>query len=401
MSDIIDYIKWRGDISFFNDKFNEIDALILSQFSYLDFSDIVSDDFDDDISLKEAWRLFSKISRHCDRKDPGVLISKDVTLLFEEMAKSERFLCMRLCGYVNTVDEKEEKQFSAITAILPDGTNVVVFRGTDDTIVGWKEDFNMSFLDNVPSQLSAIDYLTKASSKLEGGMIIAGHSKGGNLAIYSSLFCDSGVRKRIIGIYNNDGPGFKPELLTKRSYKEIYDRIHSYIPQSSVVGMLFACHDEYKIVKSRQFGLLQHNPFNWEVVGNKFVLCDKISEGSAFADSTFRDWVMKMDKNQKEKFVDALFEIIEASNATTLTELKEDGMKGYGAMIKSLTLADDETKSVLIKTLQLLFETAKDNLLYGKSKKEMAMEKVEDIVSKVKLHKSKKYVVVKKKEGEL
>ncbi len=398
MGNILDYIKWRGDLEFDKDEFNSIDALILSQFSYLNLEDIVPESFSKKIKLKEALNIFLDLSYQKKRLETGLLISDEILSMFNEMGKSKRFSDIKLCGYVNLIDKEEEKQFSAVTSMLNDGSNIVIFRGTDDTLVGWKEDFNMSFLDHVPSQSAAVEYLTKAGECLEGSLRVAGHSKGGNLAIYSSAYCSEEIRKRIICIYNNDGPGFSQEFLSKKSYKDIYKKIYSYVPQSSVVGMMFSYHREFNVVQSRQFGLFQHNPFNWQVLGNKFVLCDKITDSSEFADNTLRDWILKMDNAQKEKFVDALFEILDSTDAKTLTELKSDGIKNSGLILKNISALDDETKEILIKTAQLLIKSAKENLVSNKSSKPAAKKRINIITSKIPLPKGKKYIIIKEKK---
>ena len=199
MANILDYIDWRGDLTFNQSSFNDIDNLILSRISYLPFDGII--DEMETITVREAHERFKKL----DLKNVKILQEEDLDL-FPSVAQSTRFGNLFLKNYINKRDLQEEKQFSAITIILPDGTMYIAYRGTDNTLVGWKEDFNMSFMKSVPAQADAVDYLNNVAAQTSGRLRVGGHSKGGNLAVYAAAFCNQDVQDRIIEVYNNDGP---------------------------------------------------------------------------------------------------------------------------------------------------------------------------------------------------
>ena len=202
MANVFDYLKWRGDLNLEQSKFNEIDNLILSRFSYFPFDNIIKEN--EVVTIKELSERFRKTDIN-----PMHILWKDDKEFFPAMGKTERFGNMLATKYINKIETEQEKQFSAITVLMPDDTIYVSFRGTDNTIVGWKEDFNMSFKSHIASQISAKEYLENIAEEFPNKKIrVGGHSKGGNIAIYASAFAKQAVKDRIINVYNNDGPGF-------------------------------------------------------------------------------------------------------------------------------------------------------------------------------------------------
>ena len=206
MSNVCEYVKWRGDLTLKQSKFNEIDALILTRLSYFPFDQLIQPN--EEATVEELSKRFEKAD-----KSTMKILWEDDNELFPLMGKSERFGKMIVTQYVNKINAEQEKQFSATTVILPDNTIFVTYRGTDATIVGWKEDFNMCFKSHIASQKDAVEYLNMVSKKYKRLIRIGGHSKGGNLAVYAAMFTNSKVKKRIINIYNNDGPGFDDEII--------------------------------------------------------------------------------------------------------------------------------------------------------------------------------------------
>ena len=252
MANIFDYLEWRGDLKLSASSFNSVDSLILSVLSYVPFDGIVPPELGrDGMTIAEAAEAFADSGV----KRPGVRNEQDVKLL-SALAASDRFGDMRLTGYVNSVDLEKEKQFSAVTVLMGRGRAYVAFRGTDLSLVGWKEDFNMSFRCPVPSQEAATEYLDRAAARLRGRLYVGGHSKGGNLAVYASVFAKRRTRKRLLGVYNNDGPGFNASVLERKEYVEMQDRLYAFIPQSSIIGMLLEHAERYTIVHSSQSGQL-------------------------------------------------------------------------------------------------------------------------------------------------
>ena len=248
MSNILDYLDWR-DISLKKVEFNEIDNLILSRLSYFPFDGIVEED--ELITIKESYQKYK------NNGTVGRILQEEDIDLFPRLANSERFGNLKLTNYINKLDPIQEKQFSAITIIMPDDTIYVAYRGTDNTIIGWKEDFNMSFCELVPAQIDAVSYLEDVAEKYVNKIRVGGHSKGGNLAVYAATFCKEFVKARIINVYNNDGPGFCDKVIKSKQYKEILEKVHTFIPQTSIIGRLLNHEEKTTILKSEEIGIMQ------------------------------------------------------------------------------------------------------------------------------------------------
>ena len=234
MSDIFDYILWRGDLTFSQTGLNCVDSLIFSQMAYFPLDHLWGKDENGKVTIREAYKRLQEeeerghtIQYHLERDRE----------LFPAMAESRRFGNLVLMDFVNRIDTEIEKQFAAVTVKLLDST-CIIYRGTDNTLVGWKEDFNMSFSTPVPAQIDAVKYLQMISEKVQDALIVCGHSKGGNLAVYASLFCSDSVGRRIRQIYNHDGPGFDGRVVSRTRLLALAGKLHTFVPQSSVIGML-------------------------------------------------------------------------------------------------------------------------------------------------------------------
>ena len=287
MANILDYLDWRGDLTLSERPFNEVDNLILAEICYLDFSGFAPASFAvQTVTLQDAANAY--FAAH-PTTDMGVLVPDQIPVLVERAAKTARFGDIRLLGYVNRIDAETQTQFSAMTMLLPDGSAYVAFRGTDDTIVGWKEDFNMAFTPEIPAQKYACAYLQQAAKALPfRPLLVGGHSKGGNLAVYAAVFCGQPVQKQLTAVYNNDGPGFYTSLLPLPAHRAVSDRITTILPESSVVGMLLAHEERYQVVRSTQIGLMQHDGFSWLVKGERFEHLTELAEGGRIMDQTLK-----------------------------------------------------------------------------------------------------------------
>ena len=356
MANILDYLDWRGDLTFAERAFNEVDNLILAEICYLDFSGVVPDAFSaQPVTLENAARAY--FAAH-PTTDMGVLVPDQIPVLVARAAKTARFRDVRLLGYVNRIDEQTQTQFSAMTMLLPDASAYVAFRGTDDTIVGWKEDFNMAFTPEIPAQSYAALYLQQVSAALPFCTLrIGGHSKGGNLAVYAAVFCEEAVQKKIQAVYNNDGPGFYASLLSLPEHRRIAGKITTLLPESSVVGMLLEHEESYQIVRSTQIGLMQHDGFSWQVKGERFEHLTELAEGGKIMDGALRTFLQQLTEPQRAQFVDTLFAILTCTDASTLTDLKEGGLKTASAMVKALQKLDKPTRKALSDTLKLLVKS--------------------------------------------
>ena len=354
MADIMDYLDWRGDLSFKESAFNEVDNLILSQLAYVNFDGIIPGiAYDESVTLEEACERFFKIY---DEKEvlKNRSLARLAPMLMKKMVQSERFKKLKLGKYKSQLDYEAQKQFAAMHMILEDGTIYIAFRGTDDNLIGWKEDFNMSFMTPIPAQIEAVAYLNETAVDLKQAIRMGGHSKGGNLAIYAAVNCKDEIRTRILKVYNNDGPGFNKEMITSSNYQKMLNRIETIVPQSSIVGMLFEHEEDYIVVKSKYIGFMQHDVMSWEVLGGKFVYSDKRTRGSQILDHTIKSWLNNLGAEEREQFVESLFSILDATGAKTLTDLSKARLKKANMILKSYKAMDATTKEMLSKTIKLL-----------------------------------------------
>ena len=362
MANIIDYIEWRGDLSFSAVPFNDIDALILCQISYLDFSGIVSERFKEYITLDDAASLFRSAKDFSKRRKVGAMINSQTVELLFAAASSKRFGDVKACGYTARFDLQKEEQFSATTFLTGDKHAFVAFRGTDDTIIGWKEDFNMGVLETVPAQTDALGYLTGAMKSIRGRFRVGGHSKGGNLAIYAGANIAGKFKKRIACVYNNDGPGFREETVASPEFRELVPKIRSFYPQFSIVGMLFSHADSYAVVESEQDGIMQHDPFSWHLTKDGFVSLPGFDAASEWFHDTFNAWFRALSEAERSRFVGTLFKVLQATDARTNSELEKNWWQNSAKIVGAFAKLDGPSRDNIIKTVQLLFQIGHHNL---------------------------------------
>ncbi len=351
MANSFDYLFWRGDVPFSASSFNEVDGMLLSRLSYAPFELVGKENA---VTVGAACRALLQIENIEDK-----LLMRDDKRLLELMVESDRFKNLVLFEYVNRIDEESETQFSAVTLQLARGMFYVAFRGTDETLVGWKEDFNMSFTTPVPAQKLAVEYFERVARKVRGRFILGGHSKGGNLAVYAAAFCRLATQRRIDLVENFDGPGFDEKVLETDGYKNVRARISTYVPQSSVVGLLLGHEEEYTIVKSTNTGLLQHDTYSWEVERNRFVYLEKVTDASKFLDYTLKEWIASMSPEKREKLVDTIYMILTETNAKTVKELGDNWILNTASALRTIRSLDDETRKVLAEAMRSLAKGAK------------------------------------------
>ena len=325
MANILDYLDWRGDVLFSVSPINEVDNLIFSQLSFIDLEGILPARVSSgSMPLYEAAERYFE-AHPDDSTSMGLIVPAAIRTLIRRMAQCERYRNLMLAGYVSIIDESVQKQFAALTIQIDERQLYVTYRGTDDTLVGWKENFNMSFMQAIPAQLDAVAYLNHvAADTTHPHIYVGGHSKGGNLAIYAAIHCEEAVKPRIVKVYSNDGPGYHREVIESQDYKTMADRIVNIVPQTSVIGRLLE-HDEcYTVVQSSATGLWQHDGFSWEVKGTKFVEAPALTADSERIERSLKKWVADMDDDRKEAFVEAFYRVLTSTNAKTLTELTRD-----------------------------------------------------------------------------
>ncbi len=345
---ILDYIAWRGDLSFSASPFCDVDALIFAQLSYLDFSKIVGADFENGKTLKDVCEAFCNSADFNERKHLGLVINPLSVDLLLEAGKSARFGGVTLSGFDFRYNKDAEEQFCALTFSFLD-CHFVAFRGTDDTIVGWKEDFNLAFCEKVQAQADSAEYISRALDFFDGSFRIGGHSKGGNLAIFAASSVSDFDFSRIRAVYNFDGPGFPKETLSRPAFLKIQPLVHTVYPQFSVVGQLFSHFDEYTVTKSTGSLLLQHDPFTWLVKGARFDEKQHLDEGSERFSRAFNGWLSKIDGEKRELFVEATFTILKATKSGSLTEIHADSFRASALMVRAMTKLDDETRSAVLE----------------------------------------------------
>lgn len=360
MAGILDYLDWRGDLSFRTAPYNEVDELILCRLAYIPFEDVLTEEFSvRAMTLQEAVRRVRPLTgEHGDGR--RLLMPGDAPML-EKLEHCRRFAAIRLTGYVNHLEPQKEKQFSATTMLLPDGSVLVAYRGTDGTMTGWKEDFNMSFADTVPAQLEAVEYLRRAGEHFWWARLrVCGHSKGGNLAVYAAAFCPPALQKRIVSVRNNDGPGFSDRVLKSSQYRSIVSRIHTYLPQSSIFGMLLEHAEAYSVVYSTNTGLAQHDLFSWSVTREHLVYVERLTEQSQFVDAALKDWMAAMTPAQREQVVDAVFDILHQADVTSMKELTS-GKKNM-VILKAVLRQHDPTRHLIFDALRILRHSVQNTL---------------------------------------
>jgi len=355
MPNILDYLDWRGDLEFQQDPLNEVDNLVFSVLSYMDFAGAVpTTEEAGSVSLADAAETLKQMPEQITAPITSTFFSR-LPVLLEKCAGSARYRDVRLSHYVNRVSFDEAEQFSALVFSTDDTTHFVAFSGTDDTLVGWKEDLEMSFRDVVPAQRSAVEYLELVMSHLPGVFYLGGHSKGGNLAVFAGANISSEMQPSILLMYNNDGPGFQRAVIESPGYQRVANKILTFLPKSSVVGMLLNQSGHYHVVDSDETGFMQHNAFSWEVIGRTFVYQEGLSTASLKFNSALREWLDTVSLEEREDFVTVLFTILEATGARTLKDFTQDKLTNAKAMIATFKQLEPETQGLMKSLLETFF----------------------------------------------
>lgn len=355
---VTEYIRWRGDLPFEACALNEVDNLIFCLLSYVDFDHVMPSDSETRVTLREVAKEYFFTHDEEKRNRPlGLIVPAEILDLFRQMAEAPRYKDVKLFRYVNEISEERELQFSAITAQLTADTYFVAIRGTDDTIVGWREDFNLSWMDEVPAQRLTATYINQLSESLPEGarLYVGGHSKGGNLAVWGAVHADETAQARILHVYSNDGPGFTDDMLKSEAYARMKDRLTCFVPPSSLVGLLLE-HDDYEVIRSSQVGIFQHNGLSWEVMGACFLRESQLSGRGRRNDTVVRERIARMSREEKRLFTKLFFGILESTGARTLTELNQDSLRNAITMFRTLNDQDKDTKELAIYLLTRLFD---------------------------------------------
>ena len=358
--ELFDYLKWRNDVSLRAAPFNEIDNVLLSYLAYADFGELLHEP-------KRHVSIETCLKRFCEKHDMAeVRESKHfierAPLLLEEMVRGARFRGTKVAHFREVFDKEKVQQFAALVFLLPDGTRYVSFRGTDLSITGWKEDFLMSFTAETEGAKEAVSYLNEVAACVEGDLILGGHSKGGNFAMFAAAFCDDAVKERILKVYNNDGPGFREEIVRSAAYRELLPKIINIVPQTSIIGRLLSNEAAHTVVKSTAAGIFQHDVTTWEVTKDKFVRAEP-DAFSDFVEKSLGTWLETMDDEARKSLVETVFSMIEMTEAETFAEFGENLFKNTGLIIKGLGRLPKEKRSELTAALGGLAEAGRATVL--------------------------------------
>ncbi len=339
-SDLFQYMLWRGDIDFRCVGLCEIDNLIFSLLAFIDYSDIADAGYSDNaIPLLDVVGELEKLPP--ERRYLGAIIPDEINDLALVCAYSPRYRDVRVCGYENIIDDKSHSQFSAVSFVLPSGEVCVVYRGTDDTLVGWKENLDMSFLVQTRAQKHAVRYLQEiAEASAERKLYVCGHSKGGNLAIWAAVNSKKRVRDRILYVYNNDGPGFSREFINSPNYVSMKDRMMTFIPQHSVVGIFFEHDENCRIVKSSSLTIMSHDAFSWRLSGPRLLDAHTRTKRTQKNDESINAWISSLTAEQKRDFVQTLYSVLTAGGAVTLSDLKKNMIRHATAIHRAIRALD-------------------------------------------------------------
>ena len=351
MANVFDYLKWRGDLSFTQDPPNAVDALVFSGLCYIRYGGRAEADPDTPVRLKDAAEEYFALE-DCESR---CHVKMDMELL-RAAAGTARFGMTELCMYRDQFIPEQETQFAAMTFLLDDGSMFLAFRGTDNSLVGWKEDFNMTFQQTIPAQRLAAQYVRDVALEYSHPMRLGGHSKGGNLAVFAAARSSPMLQKRILEVVNNDGPGFTQYLMGDPGYLAMVPKIKTYIPQSSVIGMLLEHEEPYTVIRSKTVGLLQHDLYSWEVLGREFIPVQEITESSQFVDATIKTWFAEMSNQERNQLVDVMFTLLGTGGIENALDIFQP--KNIRTYIKTLS-SDAGMRHILSTEFQGLIEAAK------------------------------------------
>lgn len=352
---VFDYLRWRGDLTFAQDAFNEVDNLILCIIAYLNFRrfpELRSRDADKAVLMSDI------VPRMTAEDEQQGLSPNNYIPLMKLAAESCRFAPVRLFGYETVRDETWEMQLDALSFLLPDGTLFCAFMGTDRSLVGWKENLNLSYMDAVPAQIGAVEYVEDMAWRCpERPVRIGGHSKGGNLAAYAAIHIPEALQTRMLDAYNNDGPGFRRDVTDTAEYRRIAAKLHTYIPAASIVGVLLEHTEDYTVVASSSRAIMQHEPLTWGVLGSRFIRQEARSEFGKASDDVVREWLASLSPQEREKFSNALFDMFtQGGTVQSLEDVRQS------ELLRRLA-ADEKQKGIVSEALRRLMADVKDELL--------------------------------------
>lgn len=367
MNTIDDYIKWRGDLTFNIAPINNIDIVLFSQITMLFLETIITSE--DKIKFEDLMNTYYK---KFGNESIGLIIPGSITDVLYSASKENRYKDLVIENYVNIICEEKEEQFCALTMKIDESTTCVVFSGTDDTIVGWKENLNLLLDKNTHAQIDSEKYIENLYDQNYFGnanIIILGHSKGGNLAMFAATNVRKEIQERILKVYNIDGPGFSKHFFETKKYARVENKILEIIPKDSVVGRLFEHQEIQIVVNSNAKGLMQHDVFTWNIERDNFEIIEEISAKSNHVELKIKNLIDTLDKEGRQMFIDSIYSLMCVNNNKLLNTLKNNKI----AIAKAYLNLSKEEKKIILTSINHL---SKDGIIRnGVIKSIIALEK--------------------------
>jgi len=394
MPNINNYIEKYKNISFRRRGLTPLDVMAINEISYVALSEVVSKEFDfgKACGIKDILNYYNEHEK--ELKTNNILFPSKRVKLLRLMANSRRFRDIELCAYREELDILNEVQFCACIVKVPFVADFITFRGTDDNVVSWKEDFKMSYLSKIPAQKLACKYLKEALDNLNGSFILTGHSKGGNLAVYSAACVDESLRERIERIYTYDAPGVHESVVESEGYRAIKSKVIAYVPEDTVVGVLLETDVQTVVIKSKLFGVMQHIVYNWQIKGHDFDKAKKRTDGSILFEKALKQWMKNYTEEELKVICDVAFDLFADIKIVSFLEFKDEFHKKVSDLIKAVKSIDENDSKLINKAfselmhiyISLATEKLKNNKpKFNKNKKQHTKDKISEKHSNIEL----------------
>ena len=385
MGNLITYVQQYEAQTFQEKLVTDIDILVLTEIAYLPFDEIVSSSFEEKtaISLNQLGKEFETIKEKEHKNNP-FMITKERIQLLDVVSKSLRFKDVKVFGFMNDIDDELTKQFAAVCYQWEEESRWIIFRGTDESLTGWKEDFMMTYSDLIPAQIDAIEYLRKQAELFSGSLNISGHSKGGNLSLYASAMQEEDIQHRIKQIYCWDAPGVHRSILNTEGYQRVVSKAKRYIPQDSIVGLMLESQVPYHIIESQGSGISQHSALMWNIEDDHFVELTELTKNSQLTDQTFKQWTEVVSDEDLKLFFDTFFELIFEMGVETVNDVYYNFRMYMRQFFEKAYQMDTEKREILLRVGRLLFqiryEIWKDTLSISVELPTLTLPSVEELV---------------------
>lgn len=375
MPNMLDYLDWRGDVPLSASPFNEVDNAILAQLSYLDLVGIIPTvEEGGSITVFEMAQKYADLGRTNEINSYEGVVSPLTRFLPQKMAAGQRFSRAKLSKLRSTLDHDSQEQFFAFHVSLPNRTTYISFRGTDNTLLGWRENFAMTYM-TAAAQREALDYVNKTCSMLStpfSKIMLGGHSKGANLAMYAGALAKPSVQKRIVKIWDNDGPGFTEDVLSREALNAIRPKIFTILPAFDVVGQLLYAPLPNKVIQSSEKGIYQHSGISWQVDKDSFVpaTTQEIEEGATPIVEAFESWFKSASKEKRRAVFTEFFDMLDRAHITTLSELLSTDPHVIRKIVAELPTTSKETRDYVMD-------------FFGRLMSNVATSKAQDLQNKM------------------